>query len=80
MLIQIGVNELLGDYRKPFKLNLIKSLSIDYATNSIHGWLGDEEVIIFKFKDYGFINDNRYNSYEISSDGVVGIIVEIKTK
>ena len=51
MLIQIGVDELLGDYKKPFGLNLIKSLSIDYATNSIHGWLEDEEVIVFKFRD-----------------------------
>ena len=50
MLIQIGVDELLGDYKKPFGLNLIKSLSIDYATNSIHGWLEDEEVIVFKFR------------------------------
>jgi len=78
MLIQIGVDELLGDYKKPFGLNLIKSLSIDYATNSIHGWLEDEEVIVFKFRDYGFINDNRYNSYEISS-GDSGILIEIKS-
>jgi hypothetical protein len=78
MLIQIGVDDILMDYRSPYKLNLIKSLSIDYATNSIHGWLDDKEVIIFSFKDYGFINDNRYNTYDITSD-VDGILIKIKS-
>ena len=44
--------------------------------NAIHGWFENEDCIIFKFKDYGFIHDNRGNSYNISS-GAAGITIQI---
>ena len=29
----------------------VRGLSVDYATNSINGFIDDEEVILFFFKD-----------------------------
>jgi len=52
---------------------------LDYATNAIHGWFENEDCIIFRFKDYGFINDNRHNSYNISSGAAGGTIQIIKS-
>ena len=79
MIIHISVNELEEEFRKPWKAGLIKHPSIDYATNAIHGWFEDKDIIIFKFKDYGFINDNRSNTYSLSS-GEAGITVLIEKK
>jgi hypothetical protein len=54
--------------------------SIDYADNAIHATYRNKNVIIFRFKEYGFINDNRYNNYSISA-GTAGITIRIeKTK
>ncbi len=77
MIIHITSDELVEEYRESWKMEYIKHPSIDYATNAIHGWLNDEEVIIFYFKDYGFINDNRSNTYDLSV-GKAGITVNIK--
>ena len=79
MLIVISPEELVEEFRSAYKMQYVKSLSIDYATNAIHGWYENEDVIIFKFRDLGWINDNRYNTYEISS-GPAGIIVKISRK
>lgn len=76
MFIHITPEEFEKDFIEPWKQDLIKSLHIDYATNAIHGYFGDEEVIIFKFKSYGFVNDNRFNNYRISS-GSAGITIQI---
>lgn len=78
MLIYIGTEEIVEEFRIPWKLDLIRSISIDYATNSIHGWFENKDVIIFRFKNYGFINDNRSNTYNISS-GSAGITIKIET-
>lgn len=78
MLIHIGIEEIVEEFRIPWKLDLIRSISIDYATNSIHGWFENKDVIIFRFKNYGFINDNRSNTYNISS-GSAGITIKIET-
>ena len=79
MLVHISIFELEERFKKPFKLGLIKDPSIDYATNAIHGWFENEDVIIFKFKDYGFINDNRSNTYSLSC-GKAGITIIIEKK
>jgi len=82
MLIHISINELEEKFRKPWKLELITELSIDYATNCIHGWFEGKDEIIFKFKDYGFINDNRSNSYSLSfgNAGITILIEKIKNE
>ena len=77
MILHISVDELLEDFRTPWKAGLITSLSIDYATNAIHGRFEGNDSIIFNFKDYGFINDNRSNTYYISS-GSAGITIKIE--
>ena len=77
MIIHIPINELEKEFRKPWKVGLIKDPSIDYATNAIPGWFENEDRIIFKFKDYGFINDNRNNTYSLSS-GEAGITILIE--
>jgi hypothetical protein len=79
MLIVISPEELVEEFRAAYKMQYVSSLHIDYATNAIHGWYENQDVIIFKFRDLGWINDNRYNTYEISS-GPAGIIVKISRK
>lgn len=76
MTIHIPVSELHPDFRNIWKLSYIHDPHIDYATNCIHAWHGDKEVILFQFKDYGFVNDNRTNSYEITC-GRAGLLIEI---
>ena len=58
MIIHITPDEFEPEFQTPWKQELIKSPNIDYATNAIHGWIEGKDVIIFRFKDYGFINDN----------------------
>lgn len=77
MLLIISPEELIPEYIEDWKLGYITNLCIDYATNAIHGWFRDEEVIIFRFKEYGWMNDNRHNIYNISS-GTAGIMIQIK--
>ena len=78
MFIQILPDELIEEFRVPWKQQLIKNLHIDYATNAIHGWFEDKEVIIFRFKDYGWVMDNRNSGYKISNGGA-GILICVKT-
>ena len=77
MLIHISPEEFEEGMDELWKAELIKSPSIDYATNCVHGWFEGKDVIVFRFKPYGFINDNRYNSYDISY-GRAGITINIK--
>lgn len=79
MIIHIDVTEFEEEFRKPWMAEFIKRVHIDYATNAIHGWFEDKDVIIFRFKDFGFINDNRSNIYAISS-GSAGITIRIDKK
>jgi len=74
MILHISVDELEREFMKPWKLELIKHISIDFATNALHGWFEDEDVVIFKFKNYGLALDNRKINYSISS-GPAGITV-----
>jgi hypothetical protein len=78
MFIQILPDELIEEFRVPWKQQLIKNLHIDYATNAIHGWFENKEVIIFRFKDYGWVMDNRNSGYKISNGGA-GILICVKT-
>ena len=79
MLIHIGVEELEKDFRSHWRADLISHPQIDYATNAIHGWFENENCIIFNFKDYGFIHDNRSNTFNISS-GEAGITIQVIKK
>jgi hypothetical protein len=76
MIIHITPDEIEEEFRTPWKLELIKSPSIDYATNAIHGWFEGKDVILFRFKGYGFIHDNRYSSYNLSH-GKAGFTIQI---
>lgn len=79
MLVHISIFELEERFKEPWKLGMIKEPSIDYATNAIHGWFEGRDEIIFKFKDYGFINDNKSNTYSMSC-GEAGITILIDKK
>ncbi len=79
MLVHISNFELEERFRKPWRVGLIKDPSIDYATNAIHGWFEGKDEILFKFKDYGFINDNKSNTYSMSC-GEAGITILIDKK
>lgn len=77
MTILIGTDELEPEFQSPWKGGFIKHPSIDYADNCIYATFEKQEVIIFRFKDYGWVNDNRRNSYRISS-GEAGILIKIE--
>lgn len=77
MIINIQLEDLEPEFIPYFRFRSIGNLSLDYATNAIHGYLGDKEVIVFRFKDYGFIHDNRFNTYKISY-GEAGITLDIR--
>ena len=79
MLVHISIFELEEKFREPWRIGLIKDPSIDYVTNAIHGWFEGKDEILFKFKDYGFINDNKSNTYSISC-GEAGITILIDKK
>lgn len=50
----------------------VRGLSVDYATNSLNGFIDEKEVILFFFKDLGIRLDNRYmgHSVELEEDEV----------
>ena len=68
MIIEISTEEFEDGMKDLYDNGELKHFSIDYATNAIHGWNNNIDCIIFKFKGYGFINDNRYNTYELLND------------
>ena len=77
MIINILPDELEPEFRESWKMGFITQPSIDYADNAIWAIFEGENVIIFRFKEYGFINDNRYNKYFISA-GTAGITIRIE--
>ncbi len=80
MIINILPDELEPEFRESWKMGHIKFPTIDYADNAIYAIFEARQVIIFRFKEYGFIHDNRFNNYFIST-GTAGITILIeKTK
>ena len=79
MIINILPDELESEFIESWKMGWITQPSIDYADNAIWALFEGKNVIIFRFKEYGFINDNRYNSYDISA-GSAGIMIKINKK
>ena len=77
MLIHITPDELEEEFRDSWRMGFISQPSIDYADNAIYAVFEGKQVIIFRFKNYGFITDNRYNTYDISV-GKAGITIKIK--
>ena len=78
MIINISPEELEPEFRESWKMGFITQPSIDYADNAIWAIFEGKQVIIFRFKKYGFINDNRYNKYFISA-GNAGITIRIES-
>jgi hypothetical protein len=74
MIINILPEELEPEFRESWKMGFITQPSIDYADNAIWAIFENRQVTIFKFKEYGWINDNRYNSYCISAGKAVIMI------
>jgi hypothetical protein len=79
MIINILPDELEPEFRESWKMGFITQPSIDYADNAIWAIFEGKDAIIFRFKDYGFINDNRRNTYDISA-GKAGITIKIDKK
>jgi hypothetical protein len=77
MIINILPDELEPEFRESWKMGFITQPSIDYADNAIYANFENRVVIIFRFNKYGWINDNRFNSYLISA-GSAGITIKIK--
>jgi hypothetical protein len=79
MIINILPDELESEFIESWKMGFITHPSIDYADNAIHAIFEGRQVIIFRFKDYVFINDNRRNTYDVSA-GKAGITIRIIKK
>ena len=79
MIINILPDELEPEFIESWKMGWITQPSIDYADNAMWALFEGKNVIIFRFKEYGFINDNRYNSSDISA-GSAGIMIKINKK
>jgi hypothetical protein len=79
MIINILPDELEPEFKESWKMGFITQPSIDYADNAIWANFENKQVIIFRFKEYGWIHDNRFNSYSISS-GLAGITIKIDKK
>ena len=79
MIINILPDELEPEFINNWKMGFITQPSIDYADNAIWAIFEGRQVTIFRFKEYGFINDNRRNSYSISA-GSAGITIKIDKK
>ncbi len=79
MIISILPDELEPEFIDSWKMGWITQPSIDYADNAIWALFEGKNVIIFRFKEYGWINDNRFNSYSISA-GSAGIMIKINKK
>lgn len=65
--------------RKLYLEDKVGHLSIDYAYNSIMGWVNNVEVKVFSFDDY-FKSDNRYNTYNLYKNKTEIIVEMISTK
>ena len=76
MLIHILPDELEPEFINSWKLGFIDKPSIDYADNAIYAVFEGKQVTVFKFKKYGWINDNRYNTYLVNC-GPAGITIQI---
>lgn len=76
MIIHILTEELESQFIEPIKSGLISHPAIDYQTNAIHAQYGNNDVIIFRFNKYGWLSDNRFNTYNLSIDSL-GIKIEI---
>ena len=79
MIINILPDELEPEFINNWKMGFITQPYIDYADNAIWAIFEGRQVTIFRFKEYGFINDNRRNSYSISA-GSAGITIKIDKK
>jgi hypothetical protein len=79
MTILITPDELEEEFRENWKMGFIQHPSIDYADNAIYAIFEEKQCIIFRFKDFGWINDNRFNSYTVST-GLAGIMINIVRK
>ena len=79
MIVHIHISELKEDIRKLYLEDKVGHLSIDYAYNSIMGWVNNVEVKVFSFDDY-FKSDNRYNTYNIYKNKTEIIVEMISTK
>ena len=77
MIINILPDELEPEFVDSWKMGFITQPSIDYADNAIYANFEGKIVIIFRFNKYGWINDNRYNSYDVSA-GKAGITIKIE--
>jgi hypothetical protein len=75
MILHIHISELNEDMRKLYLEDKVENLSIDYAYNSIMGWVNNVEVKVFSFDNY-FKSDNRYNTYNLYKNKTE-IIVDI---
>jgi hypothetical protein len=76
MLIHIQTRELEEEFIRPVTNGLVTHPAIDYQTNAVHAQFEGKDVIIFNFKKYGWFNDNRFNTYNLSL-GPAGITIEI---
>ena len=75
MTIHIPILNLKPHIRKLYLENKIMSLGIDYAPNSVMGWVDGDEIEVFNFSKI-FKLDNRWTGYELHRNKTE-IVIEI---
>ena len=75
MTIHIPISDLKPKVRELYLENKIQSLGIDYAPNTIMGWVGKEEIEVFNFSKVCKM-DNRWTGYNLYKNETE-IIIEI---
>lgn len=68
-MITIPLSELKFNPRE------VRGLSIDYATNTVNGFIGKDEVILYELNDLGIKLDNRYHGHPIEIRDEVLVIL-----
>jgi hypothetical protein len=75
MKIHIPITDLEASVQKLYSDDMIKHMVIDYAPNSIMGWVDGKEIEVFNFSKICRM-DNRwtgYNLYPMKSEIVIEI-------
>ena len=74
MIILISSNELEEEFRDSWKGGKVTHPNIDFATNCIHATFENKDVILYRFKKYGYVVSNQSGTHTISA-GDAGIMI-----
>lgn len=75
MIIIISPNELEEEFKDSWKAGKIIHPNLDFATNAIHATFEGKDIILYRFKKYGYVLSNQIGTHTISA-GDAGIMIQ----